>query len=310
MKFSLHLPMDIDDRQEFQNAAAVREMAQAVEKAGADACWITDHPAPTTKWRYAGGHDALDPFAALAFVAAATTKLRLHTHIVVLPYRNPFIVAKGVATVDVLSDGRMILGIGSGYMKGEYEALGVDFASRGAAMDEAIETMKMAWSGESVVRDGASFRAIGNLPKPVPVQLPHPPIWAGGNSDRAIRRAAEHCDGWSPFFTAGALSKTARTDDIADIHDLKAKIGVLRGHLERVGRTKPFDICSMPPGSLKTCDSAGAREFIDRAAEFADIGVTWLIGSLPHPSRAAYLDNVQWLGEEVLPKVRKLGKTA
>jgi probable F420-dependent oxidoreductase len=310
MKFSLHLPMDIDDRQEFQNAAAVREMAQAVEKAGADACWITDHPAPTTKWRHAGGHDALDPFAALAFVAAATTTLRLHTHIVVLPYRNPFIVAKGVATVDVLSDGRMILGIGSGYMKGEYEALGVDFASRGAAMDEALETMKLAWSGESVVRDGASFRAVGNLPKPIPVQRPHPPIWAGGNSDRALRRAAEHCDGWSPFFTTGALSKTARTDDIADIHDLKAKIGVLREHLDRVGRTTPFDVCSMPPGGLKKCSAAEAQEFIDRAGEFAEIGVTWLIGGLPHPSREAYLDNVQWLGEEILPKVRQLGKTA
>jgi probable F420-dependent oxidoreductase len=296
MKFSLHLPMDIDDRQEFQNAAAVRQMAHAVEKAGIDACWVTDHPAPTTKWRNAGGHDALDPFAALSFVAAATTKLLLHTHIVVLPYRNPFLAAKSAATVDVLSDGRLILGIGVGYMRGEYVALGVEFEARGALTDEALQTMKMAW--------------IGNLPKPVPVQQPHPPIWVGGNSERAIRRAAELCDGWAPFFATGALAATTRTDEIGSLEDLRVKIDVLRGHLDRVGRTRPFDICAMPPEGFKACDASEAQRLIDQAGAFAELGVNWLVGGVPHPSRAAYLDHVQWLGEEVLPKVHAIGAAA
>jgi probable F420-dependent oxidoreductase len=308
MRLSLHLPIDIDDR-EFQNGAAAREMAQAVERAGVDACWITDHPAPTTKWRRAGGHDAIDPFAGLAFVAAATTRLRLHTHIVVLPYRNPFLTAKSVATVDALSDGRMILGVGVGYMRGEYAALGVEFEARGALTDEALQTMKLAWSGESVVREAATFNAVGNLPRPLPVQQPHPPIWVGGNSERALRRAAEQCDGWAPFFASGALAATTRTDELVGLEDLKVKIDVLQDHLARVGRTRPFDICGQPPVGFKDCTPAEAQAFVDFAGGLGELGVNWLVAGVPHPSRSAYVDNVQWLSEEVLPKVRGLGRT-
>src|SRR5437868_6741202 len=103
MKISIRIPMDVDDRVEFQNAAAVRAMAKAIEAADIDACFLTDHPAPSAAWRRAGGHDALDPFAGLAFVAAVTERLKLHTNLVVLPYRNPFLTAKAAATLDVLS---------------------------------------------------------------------------------------------------------------------------------------------------------------------------------------------------------------
>lgn len=310
MKLSLGIPMDIVDPTEFQNAAAVRQMAQGLEAAGVDACWVTDHPAPTTKWRHAGGHDALDSFAALAFVAACTTRIALHTHIVVLPYRNPFLTAKSVATVDVLSGGRMILGVGVGYMRGEFAALGADFEGRGAVMDDALVAMKAAWSGESVVHQGPAYQAVGNLPAPLPVQKPHPPIWVGGNSERAMRRAVEHCDGWSPIFATGALSKTTRTDEIGTVEDLRVKVDQVHDHLARVGRTRPFDICAMPQMSFSACDAAEAQRYIDEAGRLADVGATWLVGGLPHPSRAAYLDHVQWLGEEVLPEIRGLGKAA
>jgi len=117
MKLSLHLPMDVEQATEFQNAKAIRLIAMAAEKAGFGAINTTDHPAPSDKWRLNGGHDTFDPFAALAFMAAVTNSLRLHTHILVLPYRNPLITAKCAATVDVLSDGRLTLGIGSGYLR-------------------------------------------------------------------------------------------------------------------------------------------------------------------------------------------------
>ena len=310
MKLSLHIPMDIDDRVEFQNGAAVRAMAQAIERAGADACSITDHPAPTARWRHAGGHDALDPFAALAFVAAATTSLRLHTNLVVLPYRNPFITAKAAATLDVLSDGRLTMGVGVGYLRGEYQALGADFEGRGAAMDEALETMQAAWGEGTVTREGRAFSARDILPRPLPVQKPHPPIWAGGNSDRAIRRSAELCDGWSPFFASGALSKTTRTDDIATLDDLKLKIDLLRGHLDRVGRTRPFDLCIAPQQGLRSCTASEADRYLNDVGRLAEQGATWLGCALPHPSREAFLDNVQWLGEEIAPKVHALPATA
>lgn len=306
LKLTIHLPIDIDDRVEFQNGAAVRALSQAAENAGIDACFITDHPAPTAKWRQAGGHDALDPFVGLMAIAAATTKIRLHTSLVVLPYRNPFITAKAAATLDVLSDGRLIMGIGSGYLKGEYQALGVDFETRGALMDEALEAMKAAWSGEDVVYEGRGFTALGIRPRPLPVQRPHPPIWAGGNSDRAIRRAVELCDGWAPFFAAGALSKTTRTADIGNIEELKAKIEILRGHLNRVGRTRPFDICIGPQAGLKDLTAAEADRWVNDAGELARLGATWTPCSVPHPSRQAFLDNVQWFGEEVVPKIHAI----
>src|SRR5687767_5499475 len=105
MKFTVRIPMDIDNQAEFQNVEAVRQMAEAIERAGVDACYITDHPAPTAQWLSTGGHDALDPFAGLMLVAAFTKTLKLHTNLIVLPYRNPFITAKSAATLDVLSGG-------------------------------------------------------------------------------------------------------------------------------------------------------------------------------------------------------------
>ncbi|HEY3694321.1 LLM class F420-dependent oxidoreductase [Phenylobacterium sp.] len=306
MKMTMHIPMDIDDRVEFQNAAAVRAMAQAIEKAGVDACFITDHPAPTAKWRAAGGHDALDPFAGLMFVAAVTSRLRVHTNLVVLPYRNPFLTAKSAATLDVLSEGRLILGVGLGYLRGEYQALGADFEGRGAVMDEALETIKAAWGEAPVAREGRSFTASDIRSRPRPIQLPHPPIWAGGNSERAIRRAAELCDGWSPFFATATFSKSARTDEIANVDDLKVKIDHLRGHLDRVGRTLPFDICIGPQQGLKACTKAEAERWVDDAGKMMELGATWTPCGVPHPSREAFLENVQWFGEEVVPKIHAL----
>jgi probable F420-dependent oxidoreductase len=306
MKITLRIPIDVDDPVEFQNGAAVRIMAQAVEKAGMDACYITDHPAPTATWRLSGGHDALDPFAGLAFVAAATTRLRLQTNLVVLPYRNPFIMAKSAATLDVLSDGRLIMGVGVGYLRGEYDALGVDFESRGAAMDDALEAMKAAWTEERVNREGRGYTAVDILPRPRPTQQPHPPIWGGGNSDRAIRRAAEHCDGWMPFFAAAAMSKRAGTAELTSLEGLKIKIDHLRGHLERVGRTRPFDISLGPQGGLKGRTPADIDRYVNEVGKLAELGVTWTGCDVPHPSRAAFLEGVAWLGEEVAPKLHAI----
>jgi probable F420-dependent oxidoreductase len=306
MKITLAIPIDIDDKAEFQNTAAAVEIAQAAERAGADAVNLTDHPAPTHKWRQGGGHDALDPFAGLAFVAAATTKVRLHTNLIVLPYRNPFLTAKSAATVDVLSNGRLIMGIGVGYMRGEYQALGIDFETRGAAMDETLVTMKAAWGEEPATMQGARFLATGIYARPRPVQQPNPTIWSGGNSDRAIRRAAEHCDGWSPFFAEALLSKTARTEEMTTVEQLKDKIGKLRVQLERVGRTRPFDVCIGPKDGLKDRSAAEVDRYVNEAGRLAEIGVTWMGAGGPHSSRQAWLEHVQWMGEELFPKLHAL----
>ena len=145
----------------------------------------------------AGGHDALDPFAALAFCAAVTDRMRLIPNILVLPYRNPFVVAKAAATLDALSGGRFTLAVATGYLRGEYRALGVDFEQRNARFDEAIEVIRGIWSEEDFAYEGVTFSAKGQTANPKPA--PHPPIWIGGNSRMSRRRVARYGDGWSPF---------------------------------------------------------------------------------------------------------------
>lgn len=308
MKFSFHLPVDhVGQAAEFLTAAAVAEMAGALEQAGIDAAYVTEHPAPVDAWLATGGHQALDPFVALSFAAAVTQKLRLHTNLVVVPYHNPWVTAKAVASLDVLSGGRVIMGIGSGYLEGEFKALNAPFAGRGAVMDEALDLMKQIWTGQSVTFAGKHFQADGNTALPAPVQTPHPPIWVGGNSDRAIRRAVETCDGWSPFPVKAKYAGRVRTDEIGDIGDLTRKIGQARDLAAKIGRTKPLDICFVPFGmAMQAGTRPEAQSIVDGLAELAAIGVTWSVMAFPCRDRAEYLENIDWFAREILPVARGL----
>ena len=302
MKFTFHLPIDhVQSPAEFLTVTAIAEMTRALEQAGIDAAYVTDHPAPADRWLETGGHHALDPFVALAFAAAVTTRLKLHTNIIVMPYRNPFMTAKSVASLDVLSGGRVIMGIGSGYLEGEFKALGAPFTGRGAVMDEAIEVMKLAWTGQSVTFDGVHFHADGNTALPTPIQKPHPPIWVGGNTDRAIRRAVETCDGWSPFPVKGKMTQRVRTDEIVTIADLKRKIDQANALGAEIGRAKPIDVCMTPFGlTMQSGTRPAAAAVVDGLADLAEIGVTWSSIALPCRDRREYLDNIAWFAAEVM----------
>ncbi|MBV8462748.1 MAG: TIGR03619 family F420-dependent LLM class oxidoreductase, partial [Acidimicrobiales bacterium] len=128
------------------SADGVVRIARAAEAAGFAGMGFTDHPAPSEKWLKAGGHDALDPFVALGVVAGVTERLRLIPNIVVLPYRNPFVVAKATATLDLLSKGRFVLSVAMGYLGSEYRALGVDFEQRNDLFDDALDVLRGVWS--------------------------------------------------------------------------------------------------------------------------------------------------------------------
>ena len=195
MRFSIHLPTDrVSLGDDFVSGEGVATVARSAEDAGFDACYVTDHPFPSDRWLADGGHHALDPWVALSFAAAATTRLRVQTHIAVLPYRNPFITASAVASLDVLSGGRLIVGVAAGYLRGEFRALGADFEERNERSDEALVAIKRALTEEGVVAEGPGWKARGNTLLPHPVQKPHPPFWVGGNSRRAIRRAVDLVD--------------------------------------------------------------------------------------------------------------------
>jgi probable F420-dependent oxidoreductase len=301
MKFNIDLPLGaINPPGEFQSTAAVRELAQAIQNTRASACGVTEHPAPDADWLHndVAGHDAVDPYAALAFVAAMTTRLKVVSHLAVLPFRNPFISAKAAATLQVLSDGRFIFGVGMGYLKGEIEALGVPKGKRGAMMDEAIDTIQQIWRGGSVVKRGLTFNAIGNEPRPVP--NPAPPIWVGGGSLKAAERSAR-CDGWYPFFTpTGADNPNLKSDAVTSAADLKQKIAHVKEMREKLGKTTQFDVCLYIPVDLIELTPARARQYLEVAEELGEAGVTWATAILPHPSRSAFLENLRWFDAEIM----------
>jgi len=298
VRFTVQLPTHrVDAFDEFASGEAVAEMARAAEEGGFDACFVTDHPFPGDKWMADGGHHALDPFVCLTWAAAATRTIRLQTNILVLPYRNPFLTAKAAATLDALSGGRLILGGAAGYLKSEYRALGADFDHRNELCDEAIVAIKRAWTEDGVAMEGRAFEARGNTMLPRPAQRPHPPIWVGGNSRMAIRRAVELADGWVPFPNTKQYAPYQRTAVLASLDDLAAGLAYAREHAKAVGRSAPLDVCFAPVGVDMFRDAApSAQELHEPVEAMAALGVTWTSLSVPAPSRAAWCERVKTLG--------------
>ena len=302
MKINVTLPFDnIGDPQEFLSPEAVVQVTQLAERVGFAGGNVTDHPCPSAKWLDSGGHYAQDPFVMLSFAAAATRTFRLQTGILVLPYRNPFITARSVATLDVFSGGRVTLGLGAGYLKGEYFALGADFEHRNDIMDEYIRAMKAAWEGVEFSFKGTGYEARGARMLPAPLQRPHPPLLIGGNSPRAIRRAVELGDAWCPFFTAGAVSATSRTASMADEVDLAEGIRYLRAHSAKVGREQPPAI--IVSSITSTGEKLGPAALIDKIGRLAELGVTGAAVNIDGKTRAEWCDQAERFGSEVLAKI-------
>jgi probable F420-dependent oxidoreductase len=305
VRVSYGLPTHRVDRlEEFLSAAAIGELSSAAEAAGFAAVYTTDHPFPGDDWLAHGGHHALDPLVALSFAAAATSSVRLHTNLFIAAYRNPFVAAKGIATLDVLSGGRVVLGIGTGYLEAEFEALGASFADRNDRTDEAIAAMRAAWSGQSTTFEGATFRAPGNTMRPVPRQAPHPPIWIGGNSRRAIRRAVELGDGWSPFPNPARLAGRTRTAPLETAADLARSLAYAAEYAESVGRTDPLTAVFIPEGlSMGGAATFDAERVVASIEELAAIGVTWVSVALPGDTRRDQLASMERFATTVLSRV-------
>lgn len=207
MEFSVHLT-------HYRKAGAPEpaiEFAQQAEELGFNAVWVGDHivhPEHVDTWYPNGGPNDIrttqasgampDVFVTLGVIGGKTKKVRLGTSVLVVPYRPPLHTAKQIATLDALTGGRVILGIGSGWHKQEFEALGIPFEERGPRTDEAIAIWKRVWTGDNVDFHGKfnTFETLFVLPKPV--QEGGPPIWVGGHSKPAKRRTALLGDGWFP----------------------------------------------------------------------------------------------------------------
>jgi probable F420-dependent oxidoreductase len=224
----------------------------------------------------------LDPAVALAFLAAHTERLRLATGIIILPQRNPVVLAKELASVDVLSRGRLVFGLGAGYLKPEFDAVGARFEDRGVRTDEAIDAIRALWCEEKPSFAGRSVRFAGVDAHPRPVQKPHPPIVVGGTSPAALRRAVARGNGWYGF-----------------LRDLEATRADLAGLAAARGKgLRPASL-----GPLEISVTPLPRTDLDAAQRYRDLGVDRLV-LLPHARDEASI--LRWIEETAETLLRKL----
>ena len=294
----------------------LRTLAQRAESLGFDSVWVSDHIILPRKvdsfYPYAADgvatfrpdEDYYDPLATLNFLAGCTQKIRLGTHVLILPYRNPVLTAKMLSTLDVLSGGRVILGAGVGWMEEEFQALGLDtYAQRGAVTDEYIQLFKELWTKDNPEFHGEHYQLSESGFKPKPVQKPHPPIWIGGHTNPAIRRAAKYGDGWMPI--------GLRPPAILEPEELAEKIARLRRLTVRAGRPEdavslcfstgvPFD---NSPGATRRMMSGRAEQIAADLRQYQDLGVRNFILGFPGDSVAALDEAMEQFSKQVMPLI-------
>jgi probable F420-dependent oxidoreductase len=279
MKFIIEYPVDSRrDHGAWVMPANIADFARAAERSHIHGIAFTDHPAPTRQWLDNGGHESLDPYTALAFCAASTSRLRLMTWLTVLPYRSPFITAKSMTTLDLLSGGRTTFVVGTGYLRSEFNALGVDFAERNRLFEESAAVIRGVWRGEEFTHDSPGFAARRQVMRPAPPQTA-PPLWFGGNSAIVRARVAEHGQGWAPFLSTAEVAGAAHTTAITSLKHLASSIGDLSGRLRAVGRD-PGGVPVMVGGDHVYDWQLEQRDRLDRLRELSRIGVTHVVISL------------------------------
>jgi probable F420-dependent oxidoreductase len=301
---SLGLPLDRHGDAGLFTADGIAAMSQAAESCGFAAVFTTDHPAPDTTWLTSGGHRTVDPFVALSFAAAATTTLRVHTNLLVLGYRNPLMTAKSVASLDVLSGGRTIVGVGVGYLASEFTALGADFANRAAVADEALATMVQAWRAEPVTRVGLGWEAVNTVVEPAPTQHPHPPLWIGGNSVAAMRRAVTFGDAWAPMPSPRGSAGFLGTPAMPGPDALAARVQRLHELSAEAGRAEPPGVVAIPTSvSGMQGRTWHADEVLDEIGQLVDAGATGLVVNLPGQTVEEFCHQVERFSSSVLKRI-------
>ncbi len=247
-------------------------LAEAVEAAGVESVWVSEHVVLVDPRQPPSPMDPtdliLDPVAALAFLAGRTSSVRLRTGVIVLPLRNPLVLAKELATVDVLSGGRLIFGVGAGYIKREFGAVGVPFGDRGARIEEYLAAIRAIWTQDHPAYAGRTVSFEGVQAYPRPLQQPHPPVVMGGYAPAVMRRASREANGW--YGWGLDLEQTARYKTI------------LAATASRVARREglgQLEITITPPNDVD----------VATAAKYAELGVHRLNLMLPWQAREAEL---------------------
>jgi probable F420-dependent oxidoreductase len=304
MVFGMQLPIQAQSSMfvaDWERAAGPDELvaiSKAAEEAGFFYVAACDHVSIPEALASAMGTTWYDPISTLAMLAGVTTRLRLLSHVWVLAYRHPLLSAKAFATLDHLSKGRLIIGVGAGHVVDEFAALGVDFGRRGQLLDEGIDALKVALTDEFPTFHGPTWSFSAGGARPRPAQQPRPPIWIGGSSPAAIRRAGERGDGWLPQGT------TKR--------DMPGQIAAVQAHRDRVGGDRveigainlSFLYVGEPTADLGEGVTAGAPERIAESLRaYKDMGVDQLQVRFKARSCDELLDQIAAFGADVAPLV-------
>jgi probable F420-dependent oxidoreductase len=295
LAFGIQLPVQALSRvvaAPWEREAGVPELlraAQTADRAGFFYVAVCDHIAIPRAYSDAMSTTWFNPIATLGFLAGQTTRTRLMTNVFVAPYRHPLDIAKAFATLDALSGGRVILGVGAGHVAGEFAALGIPFGERGRLLDRAIDGVLAAWSDEFVGDVGL---------RPRPLQQPRPPIWVGGSSKPALRRVAERGDGWIPQGTPRA--------------DMPGQIEYLLEHRDRVRPGSEIEIGAIteycyvgdPAWDVPPDTIVGPPEKIAESLdEFGAMGVSHLQVRLRARSIGELCDQMGAFGAAVGPRL-------
>ena len=248
------------------------------------------------------GAGIYDPLVTLAVAAGATSRVRLGTTVLIVPYRNPVVTAKMVSTLDALSGGRVILGVGAGWLAEESAALGVPFAERGPMTDEYLAAMRELWTSPAPSFAGKYTQFGGLQFEPKPVQKPHPPIWVGGHGRASLRRAAEIGAAWHP------INRSA--DELRAGRDELARLCAARGRAVPPPIALRNDLCVLRPGGRPGTSVRGGSvlvgepsALIDRLGELGAVGVEHLVLEFLAPDGAELDEQMALFAERVRPKL-------
>ena len=250
-----------------------------------------------------GAAEYLEQLTLLTYLAGITRSIRLIPSVMIVPYRNPLLAAKILATLDVLSGGRLTLGVGVGWMEEEFEALDAPpFAERGAVTNEYIRAFKELWTSDEPSFEGkyCRFSNIHFLPKPV--QQPHPPIWVGGQSRAAIRRAARLGNGWHPVgaIPAAPLEPEELAQNIGLLHRYAEDGSRNPGEIEVSMKAPLYDADSTPSGAARRRFAGEPEQMLQDIQTYEDVGVSCIIFDIRGNDLNRSLERLEWFAEEVM----------
>ena len=294
------------------------KIAGYAESLGYDSMVVSDHVVapidPKSQYPYSVGSEVpwgstgehLELISELAFLSAATEKIKLVSRVMIIPHRNPVLTAKMLSTIDVLSNGRLIVGVGVGWLEEEFVALDTrPFKERGKVSDEYLSIFKTLWTEETPSYSGEYYEFNPLQFAPKPIQEPGPPIWVGGQSKPAIRRAVNFGDAWHPVGAnpASPLEPKQLKEDLGYMEDYCKKVG--RDYAElTVAMKAPVYDKELETGGVRRRFSGSPYQIIDDVKTYADLGVSHLILDTRSADLNQFMEKMTWLMEQVITPLR------